>query len=78
MFIKFLDFVSSKDQNIQNELKDKFAEIYFNGKEDTFNNISLFSKTNEQLYKHLMKQLFIYNRLWSRQYLFFQKMIKNY
>ena len=75
MFKNFLEFATSKKKDFQNELKNKFAQIVFNGKEDDFNisNISLFSKTNEQLYKHLMKQLFIYNRLWSRQHLFFQK-----
>ena len=72
LFRKFLEFINSKDKD-EKELIKKFSEILSDAKKDV-NNISLFpEKTNEQLYRHLMKQLFIYNRLWSRQYLFFSK-----
>ena len=35
-------------------------------------NFSILLKTNNQLYRHILKQLFVYNKLWSKQYLFFQ------
>ena len=71
MFRIFLEFIISKNNNTQKELEIKFSEAFFNDKKE-IDNISLFSKTNEQLYRHLMKQLFIYNRLWSKKYLFFK------
>ena len=77
MFRLFLEAINSKEvqknnNNIQNSFKDIFSKEYFKGREETYN-INLFSKTNNQLYRHLMKELFIYNRLWSRQYFFFKK-----
>ena len=46
--------------------------FYFEMKNGINNYFNLFGKTNSQLYRNIMKQLFIYNRLWSKQYLFFK------
>ena len=66
MFRGFLDFIISKTDDIQTVLKNKFSEAFVNEKEEVTNIIR-----SPQLYRHLMKQLFIYNRLWSKKYLFF-------
>ena len=66
MFSFFLEFINSKNNDTQKELKNKFSEAFFNEKED----INIIR--SPQLYRHLMKQLFIYNRLWSKKYLFFE------
>jgi len=56
--------------------EDKFFEIVKNFdssmKKEINNYFNLFGKTNSQLYRNIMKQMFIYNRLWSKQYLFFK------
>ena len=67
MFRLFLEFINSKNKDTQKELKNKFSESFFNEKEEDTNIIR-----SPQLYRHLMKQLFVYNRLWSKKYLFFE------
>ena len=46
--------------------------MFFDMKKGINNYFNLFGKTNCQLYRNIMKQMFIYNRLWSKQYLFFK------
>jgi len=70
IFQVFLDYVNSKNKqqyDILNNLISKQKE-----KEKNHNNQNIFGKTNNQIYRNIMKQLFLYNRLWSKQYLFFE------
>ena len=80
MLILFLKYINTKSINDGNLLKNLIRDYYINkkGKEGRMDKISFFWKTNEQLYRHLMKQLFVYNRLWSKQYLFFNHVNKCY
>ena len=76
IIIRFLIYINSRDINDDKLLKDLIIDNYFKEKGKANSNLSLFWKTNNQLYRHIMKQLFIYHRLWSKQYLFFND-IKN-
>ena len=69
MFRFFLEYIISKNNQTQIKIKEKFSEAFFNEKEEEINIIR-----SPQLYRHLMKQLFIYNRLWSKKCLFFVKL----
>ena len=69
IFKLFLNYINTKDKLIQ--LKDLIIKLYFE-RNEKLQNLSLFGKSNNQLYKGKMKQLFIYNRIWSKQYLFFK------
>ena len=72
IFRDFLIYINSKgdleEKNLMNNIVDVYLKLY----NEKNNNINLFGKTNNQLYRSIMKQLFIYNRLWSKQYLFFK------
>ena len=67
-FYNFLLYINSKTK----DKKDLLYESIKDKKEENRGNINLFGKTNTQLYHYLMKQLFVYNRLWSKQNLFFK------
>ena len=78
IIIQFLKYINGKDK-IQEQLLSDFVRInYFEEKGKNSNNLNLFWKTNSQLYRHILKQLFVYNRLWSKQYLFFKNFDKSY
>ena len=78
IFNDFLNFIKYKRKEEEAKLQKSIKNIYMKIKEeDNLNiNINMFGKTNNQLYRNIMKQLFIYQRLWSKQYLFF-KNVKN-
>ena len=79
VMILFLEYINSKSENDMLKLEELVRKNYFIAKgENNFMNLSLFWKTNSQLYRHIMKQLFVYNRFWSRQYLFFDNVHKVY
>ena len=68
---------SSKIQEIENMIQESIKTIYKNN--SIFNyNFNKFGKTNNQLYRNTIKQLFVYNRLWSKQYLFFKNIYDCY
>ena len=71
MFKIFINYINTKDKKQLEKLQDLISKKYFE-RNAKLENISLFGKTNNQLYKNKMKQLFIYNRLWSNQYLYFR------
>ena len=79
-FICFLDYINDKDKEKEQIFKKHIEDFYLNFPKDINNNpnISFFGKTNNQLYRNLMKQLFVYNRLWSKQYLFFKNVLDCY
>ena len=73
IFIDFLNYVNNKDKKNEQLLIQSITKNYFDltkGKKEP--NLSPFEKTNNQLYRNIMKQLFVYNRLWSKQHLFFK------
>ena len=71
IFMNFLRYINGKDERNENFLIQSIAKIHSNmGNEKIKNNIYI-ENTNNQLYRNIIKQLFIYNRLWSKQYLFF-------
>ena len=74
IFNDFLTFIKYKGKNQETALQESVKNIYMKIREEKdFNiNLNIFGKTNSQLYRNIMKKLFIYQRLWSRQYLFFQ------
>ena len=76
MFKQFLKYINSKNPKELTFLKNLIKNIYL--KNENGKNLSLFGKTNKQLYRNKMKQLFIYNRLWSKQYLFFKNVNECY
>ena len=73
IFMDFLIYINKKGEIEENTFQKKIINVYFELDSDKKNNINLFGKTNNQLYRSIMKQLFIYNRLWSKQYLFFKE-----
>ena len=73
-FYNFLFYISSKDKNKKELLNLSIKQKKIENK----TNINLFGKTNIQLYRHLMKELFVYNRLWSKQNLFFKNVYDCY
>ena len=78
IFEDFLNFINDKSNKNENSLIKtiKISDIYLVGKNPNNNpNINLFEKTNNQLYRNIMKQLFVYNRLWSKKSLFFQNVL---
>ena len=78
-FNDFLNYIIKKDKNNEESLKKSLFYIYFQGKKPNNNPyINSFGKTNNQLYRNIMKQLFVYNRLWSKQYLFFTNVLECY
>ena len=72
IFHLFLDYINNKDKDKEKELSKSFKDVYTKLKSRNYHNLSLFGKTNSQLYRNIMKQLFIFNRLWSKQHLFFK------
>ena len=78
LIIHFLKYINTKSITDGNSLKDLIKKNYIKDKGKKLNKLSLFWKTNSQLYRHLMKQLFVYNRIWSRQYAFFKDVNKYY
>jgi hypothetical protein len=73
-----LKYINTKSISDGNSLKDLIKNNYIKDKGKKLNKLSLFWKTNSQLYRHLMKQLFVYNRIWSRRYAFFRDVNKYY
>ena len=73
-------FISSTFQHDNKELYSLIQNNYLNVKGNTgrTDNLNIFGKTNSQLYRHILKQLFVYNNLWSKQYLFFKNVNKCY
>ena len=63
-FYNYIEGTNGEDDKI----KEKIQSDIENG-----NKQLLFSCTYQQLYRHLMKELFIYNRLWSIKEVFFSK-----
>ena len=76
ILIRFFLFINTKSKNEHKIIEDLVIANYLKGKGDRNDNLSFFWKTNNQLYNHIMKQLFLYNKLWSKQYLFFNN-VKN-
>ena len=76
IIVSFLQYINSRNNKELNILEILVSEKYFKDKGKRMDNLNLFCKTNNQLYKHIMKQLFVYNKLWSKQYIFF-KNVKN-
>ena len=71
----FIEYINN-DQNDKNNALQYLIDSQYNKDREVKDRIrtdklSLFGKTNSQLYRHIMKQLFVYNRLWSKQYLYF-------
>ena len=69
LFLDYLNYINYKQTESENLFYNSILEL--DNKNDK--NYNCLGKTNSQLYRHLMKSLFIYNRLWSRKYLFFKK-----
>ena len=67
IFIDFFNFFNNRGED--QELMIKKHIINFCTSKI---NLKIFKITNSQLYRNTMKQLFIYNRLWSKQNLFFK------
>ena len=64
------DTINSLDKNLHtgiHVIKEKLSNDFQEKKNPLF-----IKNTEKQLYKHIMKELFIYNRLWSRKNLFFK------
>ena len=80
IIIHFLKYIIGKNKSDEKFLIDFISKTYCDEKkkENRNDNLNLFSKTNNQLYRHILKQLFVYNRLWSKQYLFFKNFDKSY
>ena len=78
LIIRFLSYINTKSTRDKDSLKNLIKDCFFKVKGEKKNKLSPFWKTNNQLYRHLMKQLFIYNRLWSKQYTFFKQVNKCY
>ena len=78
IIIQFLKYINRKDKTQEQLLFEIVRINYLQEKGNNNNNLNLFWKTNSQLYRHILKQLFVYNRLWSKQYLFFKNVDKNY
>ena len=76
IFKDYLNFIVNKGKDQEKQIQEKIMNIYLKEREPLNNNIiinlNMLWKSNNQLYRHIMKQLFIYQRLWSKQYLFFQ------
>ena len=76
IFNDFLIYMNNKEKKNEELLKQSITKNYFSlaneKKENKNNNLNSFEKTNNQLYRNIMKQLFVYNRLWSKQHLFFK------
>ena len=69
MFIDYFNYIN--DKNEENEVNFKKSVLEFYNKKKN-NQLNLFVQTNNQIYRNKMKQLFVFNRLWSKQYLFFE------
>ena len=67
LFYHFLIKIYSQKQKNENSFINLINNINYKETRSGF-----LGKTNDQLYRQIMKQLFIYNRLWSKQYLFFK------
>ena len=79
IFIKFLNYMNNKDIKNKELLKQSITYNYINltkGKNNS--NVYSFEKSNNQLYRNIMKKLFVYNRLWSKQHLFFKNVLDCY
>ena len=64
------DNINSLDKNLStgiHMIKERLSNDFHKKKNPLF-----IKNTEKQLYKHIMKELFIYNRLWSRKNLFFK------
>ena len=76
IFYDFLIYINSdKDKKNEKSLIDSIMNIHYdekNNKNMSYINHFEKTKTNNQLYRNIMKQLFVYNRLWSKQHLFFK------
>ena len=70
LIYNLLKYINHKIE--ESEFFEMVKLLYFDMKKKINNYFNLFAKTNSQLYRNIMKQLFIYNRLWSKQYLFFK------
>ena len=75
IIIAFLNYIKNKNDTNKKSLIDILManENNENRKKEEYNTFNILGKTNQQLYRHFLKQLFVYNRLWSKQYLFFAK-----
>ena len=80
IIIRFLRCINAGNQEEINNLKILVYSQYFKQKDNTnrTDTLNIFWKTNSQLYRHILKQLFVYNRLWSKQYLFFKNISNCY
>ena len=76
ILILFFLLVNTKGKNEHKLIEELVTTNYFKEKGNRKDNLSFFWKTNNQLYNHIMKGLFVYNKLWSKQYLFFNN-VKN-
>ena len=74
IFYYFLIYINSnREKEDEKTLFDSIIYILYNeNKNINSSYINSFEKTNNQLYRNIMKQLFVYNRLWSKQHLFFK------
>ena len=80
IIIRFLRCINAGNQEEINNLENLVCSQYFKQKDNTnrTDTLNIFWKTNSQLYRHILKQLFVYNRLWSKQYLFFKNISNCY
>ena len=79
LIIGFLKYISAKNKEEEEKYLENLVYFqYFNQKGNRTDTLNFFWKTNGQLYRHIMKELFIYNRLWSKQYLFFNNVANCY
>ena len=76
LYIKFINFGKIKYDTLISEIQLLIEEI-LNNKVITYNNDFQYIIPFQQIYKKLMKQLFIFNRLWSNKKYFFEKNYKN-
>ena len=67
IFIDFIRYINNKEEAQEIMLKNSIINFCLSNI-----NLKLIKKTNNQIYRNIMKQLFVYNRLWSKQYLFFK------
>ena len=80
IFYNFLVYINSKkDKNAKESFIASIMSMYLTeNNKGNINYINSFEKTNNQLYRNIMKQLFVYNRLWSKQHLFFKNVFNCY
>ena len=70
--VYFKNINHNENHELENKIKECINKIYSDKKINNNDNLNIIGKTNNQLYRNTIKELFVYNRLWSKQYLYFK------